>query len=166
MKHYELYYLISGQVPENQLEEIQSEISKWIAELGGVSPKTQPPERKKLAYPIAKEGYGFYVAIEFEAETSITDGLQKKLKLHKGLLRYILTTKKPISEKELLKQEKARKSMQEKRLAKASPDKRIQEPYVKTPAPSTTPDKKKEPKIQLDELDKKLDELLDQDITT
>lgn len=152
IKHYELFYLASMQVPETELDSIQTEVSGWITDLQGTITKQESWGRKKLAYPISKERFGFYFLSEFDFEPTNIKELEKKLRLHKLIHRYLLSMKKPLSAKDLLLQERA-----QKRIRTAAKAEKPLEPLK--PA-----EEKREPKISIDELDKKLDELLDQDI--
>ncbi len=157
MKHYELFYLVSAHVPENQLEPIQDEISGWVKKLGGTVTKQESWGRKKLAYPVNKEKFGFYLLNEFDIETEAIAELQKNLRLHKLVLRYLLLDKKPMSAKELLMQENAKRRALTRMQGTDARGKRSDTP----PQDDSTTESKKDAKISLDDLDKKLDELLD-----
>jgi small subunit ribosomal protein S6 len=160
MKHYELFYLASAQVPENQLETIQDEISGWITKLGGSVTKRESWGRKKLAYPVNKEKFGFYLLNEFDLDSLKLAELQKDLRLHKLIMRYLLLDKKPMSAKELLMQENAkRRALTRSQGTDVRPGKRTEVPATSNEENTTA--SKKEAKISLDDLDKKLDELLD-----
>lgn len=167
MKHYELLYLISGSIPETELGTIQGDVNNLITKAGGVVTKHDLWGRRKLAYPIGTERNGFYIVAEFDAKTSEGETLQsihdleKKLRLHKMLLRHLLTVKPPLSEKELLLQEQAQKRAH-MRTEKAEGDKtRNEKITVKKDASDAD---KKDSKISLQELDKKLDDLLKEDM--
>jgi small subunit ribosomal protein S6 len=155
MKHYELFYLVSVQVPETQLDGVQDEITKLIIDAGGTVTRTETWGRKRLAYPIAKERHGFYLLQEFDFEPEKLKDLERKLTLHKTILRYILLIKKPISEREKMAQERAVQRAQA-RAVKEQAEERAKD-VIAT-------EHKEVPKIRLDELDKKLDELLDHDL--
>ncbi|OGY89791.1 MAG: 30S ribosomal protein S6 [Candidatus Komeilibacteria bacterium RIFCSPLOWO2_01_FULL_52_15] len=155
MKHYELLYLVTTQVPETQLEAIQREISDWIEKQGGKITRHEAWGRKKLAYPVAKEKFGYYLLVEFDAEPSTILQLEGQLRLHKQVLRHMLVNKKPISAKELLQQElymqrHQRRQVEALQRGAGADEKKALE--------------KKEGKISLEELDKKIDELLDSDM--
>ena len=114
MKHYELLYIVSSQVPENQLDSVQQEILAWLKDIQATVTKAELWGRRKFAYPIAKEKHGFYFLAEFEADPGQIPGFQKKLKLNKQVLRYMLIDKKPLSAKQLLKLDSARRRQQSK----------------------------------------------------
>jgi small subunit ribosomal protein S6 len=159
MKHYELFYLVSAHVPENQLDTIQGEVSGWIKKLGGSVTKQESWGRKKLAYPVNKEKFGFYLLNEFDLEGLSLAELQKDLRLHKLIMRYLLLDKKPLSAKEVLMQESARRrALTHGTGADTRPGKRQDMP---APTDDSKTESKKDAKISLDDLDKKLDELLD-----
>ncbi len=159
MKQYELLYLVSAHVPENQLETIQNEVSGWVKKLGGTITKQESWGRKKLAYPINKEKFGFYLLNEFDLESLNVAELQKDLRLHKLIMRYLLLDKKPLSAKEVLMQENARRrALTHGQGTDMRPGKRQD---AAMPSDESTTGSKKDAKISLDDLDKKLDELLD-----
>ena len=162
MKHYEMLYLVSGSVPETDVEGIQSEVANWVLKSGAQLTKQEPWGRRKLAYPINHEKYGYYTVAEFDAEQETLQELRKQLTLAKSIMRFLMIDKKPMSAKELLLQERAQKRAQARMAQQDSASGRTE----KTPGSTSKPDQsaKKEPKISLEDLDKKLDELLDTDI--
>lgn len=162
MKHYEILYLVSGAVPETEVGKIQTEVADWITKTGAKLTKQEPWGRRKLAYPVNKEKYGYYTAVEFDAEENTLQQLRKQLTLAKTVMRFLLIEKKPMSEKELLMQEKAQKRAHARAAQQETRGSRSDRPVTG----GTKPDQpaKKDPKISLEDLDKKLDELLDTDI--
>lgn len=159
MKHYELFYLVSAQIPENQLESVQEEVSGIVKKLGGTITKQESWGRKKLATPVNKEKFGFYLLNEFDLEPSGLIELQKTLRLHKLIMRYLLLDKKPMSAREILMQENAKR----RALTRAAGiDPRTgKRPETSAPREDSTIESKKAARISLEDLDKKLDELLD-----
>jgi len=156
MKHYELTSLVPGSIPETEHDSINSEITGWITSLGGKVTSQDSLGRKKLAYPINKEKYGNYFVFEFDLEPENLLELKKKLKLFAKIERYMLIIKRPLTEKELTQRERAQKRAHSS--AKETVHTKKEEP-AKVKESETD-----ESKIKLEELDKKLDELLDQDI--
>ena len=153
MKHYELLYLVTTEVPETELETIQKEITGLITGGKGTATKQEAWGRRKLTYPINKENYGFYMLVEFDIEGAELFEIRKKLELNPRIARYMLLEKKPMSERELLAQERAQKRAHLRKQAE----------MTKVPV-TTKPEPKDETKISLEDLDKKLDEILDTDI--
>ncbi|MFZ5363943.1 MAG: 30S ribosomal protein S6, partial [Patescibacteria group bacterium] len=101
---------------------------------------------KKLAYPIADAQVGNYFTIEFNGEAEKITELQGELKLTPEVIRFAITLKK-VKTAEEIEAERVRKEKMAARAEKAD--------EVKTePAP----------KVSLEELDKKLGEILEGDI--
>ncbi|MBI4090646.1 MAG: 30S ribosomal protein S6 [Candidatus Komeilibacteria bacterium] len=162
MKHYEMLYLVSGAVPETEVAGIQSEIADWIAKAGAKLTKQEPGGRRKLAYAIKNEKYGYYTVVEFDAEQDSLLGLKKQLTLAKTIMRFLLIDKKPMSAKEMLLQEQAQKRAQARMTQQDTRAGKGDKPSIGSPKHDQT--SKKDSKISLEDLDKKLDELLDTDI--
>ncbi len=158
MKHYELLYLVTSHVSEAQLETMQAEVSDWISQLGGRIKKHELWARKKLAYPIGREKFGYYILSEFELEAGQLAQLQKKLRLGKDIVRFLIVTRHPISAREILALEAQRRAHELSRAKAAAPA----ETDVRRARVSQSAVKKD--KISLEELDKKLDEILGDDM--
>lgn len=88
MRPYELIYIIK----EGSSEEVEKVIKKVksLIEKEGKLTKEDIWERKKLAYSIAKQDYGFYVILNFQKEPSKLSELEKSLKLDENIIRYLL----------------------------------------------------------------------------
>lgn len=157
MKHYELLLLISGALPEADTETVKNEVSGAISAAGCSVTHAEVWGRKRLAYPINKERHGVYVLMEFDSsDTARVREIVRKIQLNTLIMRHILLTKKPVSQRELDMQEAAQKRAH----ARAA---REQTAKVTQPKPAET-SAGAAPKISLEDLDKKLDEILDQDI--
>lgn len=48
---------------------------------------------KKLAYPIQKKNEGYYVVIEFKAETTLPKELDRRLKISDNVMRHLIVNK-------------------------------------------------------------------------
>jgi small subunit ribosomal protein S6 len=158
--NYELSFIISSNLPETEHSKVQEEILDYIKHAKATVTK-QPYllGRKKLAYPIKKQKHGFYVFLEFGTENpEALRELDTKLKHNNALLRHLIIKKdaniktKPIS------------SLEEKPASK-KPGKAIKpqpRPIKPVPMPKAEPTQEpKDAKVNLDDIDKKLDELLE-----
>ncbi|MCD4761242.1 30S ribosomal protein S6 [bacterium] len=165
---YELSFIISPAIPETEHKAVQEEILGYLVEIKAkVIREPYFIGRKKLAYPIQKQKHGFYVFLEFEIEEKVgLKELDTKLKHNNSLLRYLI-----------IKLDRAAVE------AKLDPSKFEEAPAAPAPrsrparrAPFTRPLKKEspkpikasvseqkadgKPKIKLDDIDKKLDDIL------
>ena len=91
--HYELTFIVDGNIPETENNRITDEIQDSIKANGAEVNYCQCLGRKKLSYEIKKSQRGTYFVIEFDGEANIIKLLEKDLKLNKNLLRYFIVKK-------------------------------------------------------------------------
>ncbi len=143
MKHYELLYIIPGHYTDEEGESIIDKINDLVKKCGGEITLTDNLGNTKFAYPIRGIQSGSYIVIEFNAEPEKIKELDNALKLVPEILRFQIVTKRIKTQAEL-NQEKARQA------------KLVQGPEKEKAAPA--------PKVSLEELDKKLGEILEGEI--
>ncbi len=156
---YELFYLV-GASKEADLEKITQETSKIIASEGGVFEEKQVIEKRKLAYPVKHEKYGFYVAQRFEmADTEKFKAVNKRLNLHSEILRFLISRAEELpellsrKEREEIKLKKDRESRKER-----SAEIKISESREEKPAQAAK--QVPEEKATEEDIDEKLKEIL------
>lgn len=132
MKLYELTYLISPEVSEEELNSLNEKINSLIQKEAGVLNEVKIPIKKKLAQPIKKQREAFLTNLSFDLESDKLGDLERQLKAEKKILRYLILARPKI------KVTKVRK-----RPSKVIP---------KIPV--------KEKKVELKEIEKKLEEIL------
>ena len=142
MKNYELTYLITSNFSMEEAQAFQGKITSFIQEEGGILTEEGILVRRKLAYPIKKQQQAYLASLTFQVSPEKIAGLEKKLKAEKEILRYLLIIKVPV---------------------KKMPQ-RIRRPAR---APEITPEAKevilpKEKKVELKEIEKKLEEILEE----
>jgi len=131
MQFYELTYLISSDLPEKEIKTLQSKIISLIQEKGGVlGVEEKLPFKRKLAYPVKEQSQAYLGVINFQLAAEKLIDLEKKIKLENQILRYLILAKK------------------EPRVAK----------FPKKPPRSLR--KMVKPKVELKEIEKKLEEIL------
>lgn len=131
MKLYELTYLISPDLSGEELKTFSQKIDDIIREEGGVLIEGKNPVKKELNYPIKKKKIAYLTVVNFHLDPTKLEILQKKLKAKSQILRYLLIAKK---------------------LAKKVPSVSIKPPKKIF--------KKPEEKVELGEIEKKLEEIL------
>lgn len=147
-KHnYELALILRPQTSSEAFSGLVEKIQQTISQLDIQIFKQDIQDNKLLAYPIQKETSGSYVFFSLKADPKIIKTLKNKLIQNNQILRFLIT-------KQIIKIRKMKpktiKSIRQKPQAfqkELGPKKKI-----KTP---------KEPKISIQELDKKLDEILE-----
>jgi len=150
--HYELLYLVGANYTEEELVPIKEKIKETIKKLGGEITLEDSLGKKKLAYPIQTNYQGYYLLYEFDLSGEKLKELDKNLKLTNEILRHILVKKK-LETPSLLKTTAEKLKTTEKKMKeiKTEPEK----------APKAETDKGK---IKLEDLDQRLDEILEGDI--
>ncbi len=131
-KSYELTYIVSPNLSEQELGILIAEITSYIREETGSVEKTSMPSKIKLGYLIKKNAEAFLVSTYFSLSPERLINLEKVLKEQHDILRYIVIAK--IKRKE--KPEKPRK-----------------------PQPIKTP-QTLEQKVDLNEIDQKIEDIL------
>ncbi len=135
MKYYELTYLISPEISDLELKSLTEKINSLIKNEGEVLEELASPIKKVLALPIKKHSTAFLASIYFRLKPEKLKDLEKVLKTEEKVLRYLIFSKK------------ITKTRQPKR-------KPLKEVVFKIPIPT------KEKKVELKEIDEKLEEIL------
>lgn len=147
-KQYQLTSIVSPLLDQAGLTELVQKIKKWISDLGG-SLKEEKITKRNLSYPVKKYEQAFYANLNFILSPTEIAELQKKLKLEENILRYLIIGLKPESVRP--------KSLD---LARAKPFDLAQGRFKKAPPQREEALLKAKPKVKLEELDKKLEEIL------
>lgn len=148
MKKYELLFTLPGTLGDKEVAAKANAIINTVKEHGS-EVEFNNIGKIRLAYSIKQIRYGYFYAVAFQAEPGQIPSLENKLRLDRELLRFLisyyntsLTTKEKITYSTsdtgvTLMQEKSDK--------------------FKTP-------RREEKRVSLEEIDKKLDALLDNEI--
>ena len=92
MKHYELTYLISPELSEKEANSLSAEINLLIQEKQGILEKTIPVSKKQLAYIIKKKTAAYLVSSFFQIEIKELEEIKKQIESNSKILRYLLLT--------------------------------------------------------------------------
>ena len=90
MPKYELMYILSSAVSDNDVPTVSSEVDKFIQEQGGTLLSQEMMGKKKLAYPIKKTRNGFYVLQTFNLDGIKLTPLDNKLRSMEPIIRYLV----------------------------------------------------------------------------
>lgn len=94
MKYYELTYLITPDLLEEELKAFSEKINSLIQTQGGVLDKSSKAIKRKLGFPIKKKTSAFLKTITFHLNPEKLAGLEKTLKGDKKILRFLILNKK------------------------------------------------------------------------
>ena len=156
MKTYELTYIISSAQTSEESETTKKDIEAFLQGKGGNIVKSKKTTPQSLAYPIRKQHSGYFVTLEFQAEESEIKALGHTLAQNPNILRYSITVKKT---QKLAKETRSTTFMAGK--MKSKPE--FSRVYKENKKESLNFDKDKTdktPKVELQDIDKKLDEIL------
>lgn len=140
-RQYELTCILSPQLDGGDLEKTKKEIEDIVNKINGAI-SFKESEKRELAYPINKQGQGIFLRGQVSILAENVANLSKELKLNKQILRHLINQvvevkpepKREIKPKKIIK--KQIKKIEEK--------------------------KEKETKVKLEEIDKRLDEIIEE----
>ena len=93
MNNYEMMYIIPSQTSDEEKEAQIALVNSMIEKDGGKIESVERIGNKKLAYEINKKREGFYVLVNFTAESSVPNKLGALLAITNGIMRYIIVNK-------------------------------------------------------------------------
>jgi len=160
-KLYELAYFLSPEINESEIFNYAETVRKFISESGGKITSEAPAQKKRIGQPMKKFNFGYFGIFNFQSEPAGIDGLKNNLKLEPKILRHMIVAKKPISaakEKPVLKT--ARKPKIAGIPALAALSAALTEKPVTAPAAKPEKMEPEKEKVQMEELNKKLEEIL------
>ena len=140
-KNYEIAYLLPPSIQEEEVLIHAGKLSTLIEEQKGIIKHVQNPKKQKLSYPIHKERNAYFGWTTFRLAPDSVSALEKKLKANIQILRYLIVEEET----------------------------RLKAPVFRTPTIKPAGQKspaipreasKTEEKLDLEALDKKLEEIL------
>ncbi|MBI2587889.1 30S ribosomal protein S6 [Candidatus Azambacteria bacterium] len=94
-KRYELTFLLSPDIPEEEFSRVLEPIEKLLQSHGASIETAHTPRKRQLAYPIKKMASAAEGTIEFRTQPEKLAGLEKALRLEPSILRLMITEKEP-----------------------------------------------------------------------
>lgn len=148
MKPYELTYIISSEITAEEAEAEAKNIESLIQDKEGIILKSEKPSPRTLAYPIKKQCSGFFGVLEFQLEPEHLGELKEKLQKDGKIIRHMLIIKNPA------------KIQKERRTRKKPLIFPILVGAIEEEKKEKQKEKKINKKVELNEIEKKLDEIL------
>jgi len=169
IQHYELCYIVPIKYLEDELQKAKETINGLVRKYNGIATSENDLGKQRLAYPIKQVHQGTYVVVEFDMDGENRNKLDAELKIMPEVLRHLIVKKRIKSDAEKQREEKIQaglRHVKEQELTKAEEARKT---GVKKMEETATADevkiaKKEQKKVTLEELDKKLDELLTDEI--
>lgn len=130
MKYYQTAYLIDSALSEENAREIDASLQAFVSEQGGILGGAGGPTKKNLASPVKKREFAYLAYFTFRAEPHVLPLLNQKMKGESSILRFLLVEKKP---------------------------ERVSSPSLEQ---RNTAPKEEKKKVKIDELEKKIEEIV------
>src|SRR5258706_14750208 len=95
MRTYEVLFILSPQVPEEEATALVGEFRSVVEKIGGATLKNEEAwGRRRLAYPIQKSNEGVYHLFVIESEGSLAE-LDRRMKNSDRVLRHMIVRTDP-----------------------------------------------------------------------
>lgn len=147
-----MLYIVPNKYTEEEVKNIAKNIGETITKQGGKTLKSSDYGKLKLAYPIKGCQRGYYEYVEFEMEPKNVANLDKAMRLNLDIARHLVVSYEEGSRE-------AHVSDNKKKVIVKKDTVTLTEEVTKPKA-----DNKDKEKIQLEDLDKKLNEIIDSNI--
>jgi small subunit ribosomal protein S6 len=165
LPHYELLYLISNKFSEDEIKPIMEKVNTLIVNNQGKITQSVLLGKKRLAYPIKGFHFGYYGLVEFNMPGVNLANVGRTLRMTSEILRQQivikeLKTKEQIDQDKKIAEKIAARGLKEEKLAKEKVLARQAAPAEADGSARKTIDKDK---VDLKDLDAKLDKILETD---
>ena len=117
MPKYELMYILSSAVTDNDVPAVATEVDKFLKDNGGTVLTQEMQGKKKLAYKINREDFAVYVYMDVKLPADAPLKISNTLNITDEVLRYLLASV----------DEKGRKALEEAKARKNSNDNKEEE---------------------------------------
>lgn len=173
MRKYELTAVLAGTISDTDVAALMTRIQNVITDAGATSVESSIMAKHRLSYEINGNKFGHIVNFVFEAAPDVAAKIQLKLKLINEVLRSTLETyvearlkRTPqLADNPLIKASRE-KEREERNNERAEREDRGSSQFAASHTPSTpVPQKPNDKPVDLEEIDKKLDQLLEGDLT-
>jgi len=92
MNKYETMYIISTTIDEERVKSLVEKFNNLVSEHGELE-KVEEWGRKKLAYEVQDQKEGYYVLMNFSANSDFPAELERNFKITEGILKYMVIKK-------------------------------------------------------------------------
>lgn len=160
MGNYEILFIVPNKFTEDEAKQIIEKVEAMITSGGGNISFREYWGKKKLAYEIKHNAYGYYSLAEFNVEKSAVLAIDQALKLYTDVLRHQIVVKNTKSEKEVARNKKITEKIEAKKAEETKEAKKQEEKELLESKPKTTKTNLKKSSAGLKDLDEKLADIL------
>ncbi len=95
MKHYEILSILAGTISEEEVPARLKVIEEIMEKGGGSHATLEHMGKNRLAYPMKHIRYGYFLLGRFQAKPEAADAIRAKIALLEGVLRVVVRTYNP-----------------------------------------------------------------------
>lgn len=114
MRKYEIMFIVDPNLPEEEIDQINTQVEGFVREGGGRVVETEKMGRRKLAYEVQRRSEGFYVLLRVEANGEIVSEVERRFRVMDNVIKYI-TVRVDETEKKLEKVRAIRQKRSDRR---------------------------------------------------
>jgi small subunit ribosomal protein S6 len=155
MKKYEIMYIIPSKYTEGEMDDIIKKVGEIMETAGAQITDTFNMGKRRLAYPISHQRNGTYVLVHFDAESETIAKMDSILRLTGEILRHMIVERDPH-----IKQAPTFNESEERRSDEPRERQKEAAPIQAKSMPSAAGHEN----VNIKELDKKLDEILTEEV--
>lgn len=162
MNKYELLYIVGTQYTDAEVAEIQAKVAGMLEKVGAKIIRNEMVGKIRLAYIIKKVRHGSYTLVHFDADPTIMKDFNRSMELMEEVLRHTLLLREPGAESKKFEIFAYVPPLSDEGKRVESKPALVREKPVTTETSATIP---AEVNMSIEELDKKLDEILEDDLS-
>lgn len=93
MNQYELALVVNAKIEDEERVATLEEVKELISRFGGTVTNVEDWGKKKLAYEIQKMKEGYYYFIQFEADSTVPNEIEQRVRIMEKVIRYLCIRK-------------------------------------------------------------------------
>lgn len=91
-RSYETLIIVKAAGTEHDVAQATGQLEELVRKTGGKIETAQNLGRRRLAFRIARQTEGYYFVVRFAAPTQAVADLERQLRLHDAVIRFIVLT--------------------------------------------------------------------------
>lgn len=161
--HYEILFIMPNKFTDDEAKAVYERVEKLIADGGGKITHREYWGKKRLAYEIKHNAFGYYGLLEFDLEGAELAKVESSLRLSTDVLRHQIVVKQQKTALEIAQAEAIRAKIDSKKASaeKEAKDKKAEEEKKSSSSVVTkTKETIKDNRADLKDLDDKLEGII------
>ena len=93
MNQYELALVVNAKIEDDTRLATLEAAKELVARFGGTVTNVDDWGKKRLAYEIQKMKEGYYYFIQFDADSTVPNEIEQRIRIMENVIRYLCTRK-------------------------------------------------------------------------